>query len=68
MTELFHASMHAASLSDVKRSEVNQLQFDMHIEYFLVIFLSNEKKQETLQTRGAFPDDNFNFSKTQFLI
>lgn len=60
--------MHAASLSDVKRSEVNQLQFDMHIEYFLVIFLSNEKKQETLQTRGAFPDDNFNFSKTQFLI
>lgn len=29
---LLHASVHAASLNDVERSKVNQLQFGMHIE------------------------------------
>lgn len=48
LTELPRANTHAASLNDAKRSEVNELQFGMHIEcFFLIIFVfPNEKKQE----------------------
>lgn len=68
-TKLLPAKVQAASLDDVKRSEVNQFQFGMPTECLLVISIfPNEKKQETLQTSGAFPNDNFNSPEIQFLI